>query len=121
MHAHTVAAAIARRRVEASERSRARNDGQLAPEDEEFISGIISKYDKNSDGGLQEGEIAQLMTDLNEGIPVPLATVKKYAAKYDRNHNGQIDKKEVRKLVAAWYVAVENAKGQEHSTCCCIC
>jgi len=89
----------------------------LAPEDEDFISEMFAKYDQNDTGALEESEIAKLMADLNDGHPVPQATVKQYVAKYDINQNGKIEKKEVRKLVAAWYINVED---QKNSAGCCI-
>eukprot|EP00951_Prasinocladus_malaysianus_P043900 scaffold556068_cov38-Prasinocladus_malaysianus.AAC.2 len=113
MNSGTVAAVVARRRVEAKARADQRGDGGLAPEDEDFIGEMFAKYDKNDDGGLQETEIAALMADLNDGQQVPASIVKDYVKRYDTNRNGEIDKKEVRKLVAAWYISVEETRVSE--------
>ena len=120
MNQHAVAAVVARRRQEAANRAKTSGSGKgLAKEDEDFISEMFAKYDTNDDGGLQEAEIHQLMNDLNDGIDVPLSTVKEYIARYDRNKNGDIDTKEVRKLVAAWYINVSETN-HAGSGCCTI-
>ena len=120
MNTGTVAAVVARRRVEAKARAQGAGGGGLAPEDEDFISEMFAKYDKNDTGSLEEPEIANLMADLNDGHPVPEATVKQYVGKYDVNKNGKIEKTEVRKLVAAWYINVEDQKNSAESGCCTI-
>lgn len=118
MNVSTVAAVVARRRIQAKKRAEVAGGG-LAPEDEDFIAAMIAKYDKNFSGGLGDTEIKTLMTDLNDGKPVQDTTVAQYLGKYDRNMNGEIDKKEVRKLIAAWYINVEDSN-RDASRCCAI-
>lgn len=112
-----VAAVVARRRLDAKDRAKAQPNGGLAPEDEDFIGEMFSKYDQNNDGGLSADEIGRLMTDLNDGNEVDAATIQQYINRYDKDKSGTIEKTEVRKLVAAWYISVEDNRADAACQC----
>eukprot|EP00873_Tetraselmis_striata_P014298 jgi/Tetstr1/434562/TSEL_023653.t1 len=112
-----VAAVVARRRLDAKDRAKAQPTGGLAPEDEDFIGEMFAKYDTDQDGGLNLDEIRRLMTDLNEGTDVDLKTVQQYVNRYDKDKSGTIEKAEVRKLIASWYIAVEDNRSDAACQC----
>jgi hypothetical protein len=113
-----VAAVVARRRLEAKERATKQPGGGLAPEDEDFIGEMFGKYDADDSGGLSAEEIGTLMKDLNDGIEVDPSTVQQYVNRYDKDKSGTIEKSEVRKLVAAWYISVEDNRSD--AACHCV-
>ena len=77
-----------------------------------WITDTIAKYDVNGDAGLENDELKQLLTDLNDGYAVGDGEVADVMRKGDADGSGHITGAELQAAVMAWYV---DCKGLEEA------
>eukprot|EP00951_Prasinocladus_malaysianus_P024917 scaffold216628_cov37-Prasinocladus_malaysianus.AAC.1 len=88
-------------------RAAAMRRGHMNDEDAAFIEEVWAKYDVNDDGTMERAELSALMTEINEGVAPSPKELRMLTKAADADHNGLIDKKELKKLIALWFVLTE--------------
>ena len=80
----------------------------------------MRKYDTNDSGFLDLKELADLLLDLNDGVPLSVDEVRSLLGAADRNDDGQIDMDELYQMLERWYLAKDSPE-MLHMRQCNIC
>lgn len=71
---------------------------------------LFAEFDVDHSGRLDPGELRELLTTINGGVPVPWAEVQQVMVQSDVLGTGAISRSELLGAIAAWYARVDRKK-----------
>lgn len=89
-------------------------------EQEARVKTLLHKYDKDGSCDIDQEELRAFLRELNDGEPVPAATIGWIMAVGDKTGDGSLDFAELTRAVAAWYGHVDARSEKPKSAVCAL-